>query len=229
MKLNRLLIAGLFGLLMGAEVQAAVVTISRSQTNSFSNFTSGTRNLNFNLVDTAFGSTVALGDIVSITITGIINKSAGGWVVTGNDPEVVNDVTVNQTTKGWFTSLRPVGIEGTSSSPNLNSVYSQIFPLAPNGTLSGDFGSASTGNLGGSLNSSLFNQFTGLGTFSVVLNGFQSFAVEGNGIDTSNYNPSPKLSGDVIVTYEIVPEPSAASLMFLGAGALLALKRRRGV
>ena len=227
MKLNKFLILAVFGLFSLADLKAAVPLIYVSQTNSFSTFTSGTRNLNFNLVDTAFGSTVALSDIREITITGIINKSAGGWVVTGNDPEIANDVTVNQVTKGWFTSTKSFGFAGTSTSPNLNSVYSQVFSLQPMGSLNGDFGTDTTGNLGGSLNSSTFNQYAGLGTFNIVLNGFQSFAVDGNGIDTQNYNPSPKLSGNVVVTYGVVPEPSAGALLMLGIGGLVALRRAR--
>jgi len=225
MKYPKILIALAFAVALGAEGRAANLTILQST--NFSGFTSGTRNLSFKLLDTAFGSSVSVNDIVSISITGLIDKSVGGWVVTGNDPDVANDVTVNQTTKGWFSSAKSIGFSGTSSSPNLLSEYNQTFSLLPNGTLSGDFGSASTGSLGGSLNSSVFSEFLGAGTFNIVLNGFQSFLVEGNGIDTSNYNPSPKLSGNVTVTYEIVPEPSAASLLIFGLGGLAALRRVR--
>jgi hypothetical protein len=227
MQFHKILILVTVALFSFAEGKAAAPLIYLSQTNNYSNFTSGTRNLTFNLVDTAFGSAVALSDIREITITGFINKSAGGWVVNGNDPEVVNDVTVNQTTKGWFTSTKSFGFAGTLISPNLNSVYSQVFSLQPNGSLSGDFGTDTTGNLGGSLDSSLFNQYAGLGTFNIVLNGFQSFAVDGNGIDTQFYNPSPKLSGNVVVTYGLVPEPSSGALLLLGMGGLIALRRTR--
>ena len=227
MKINKILLLGIFSLFSTFDLKAAAPLIYIYQTNNFSNFTSGTRNLTFSLVDTAYGSTVALSDIREITITGIINKSAGGWVVNGNDPEVANDVTVNQTTKGWFTSTKSFGFAGTSISPNLNSVYSQVFSLQPNGSLSGDFGTDTTGNLGGSLDSSLFSQYAGLGTFNIVLNGFQSFAVDGNGIDTQFYNPSPKLSGNVVVTYGLVPEPSSGALLLLGIGGLVALRRAR--
>jgi hypothetical protein len=222
MKYQKLLITLAFAVALGAEARAANLTILQSA--NFSDFTSGARNLSFNLLDTAFGSSVSVNDIVSISITGLIDKSEGGWVVTGNDPEFANDVTVEQTTKGWFTSTKSIGFSGTSTSPNLLSQYAQTFSLLPNGTLSGDFGSATTGSLGGSLNSGVFSEFLGAGTFNIVLRGFQSFLAEGDGIDTSNYNPSPKLSGNVTVTYEIVPEPSAASLLIFGLGGLVAIR-----
>jgi len=226
MKLCRILIAGLVGLIIGAEVNAAVVTVSHSQTRGISNFTTVPRTFNFNLIDTAFGQSVALSDIVSISITASLNKSAGSWSVE-DISESEQFVTVTQSTKAWFTSLKPIGIDGSELNPALDSPFSLVVGIPAFGMETGDFNTFSTGQFGGSLASADFSEFLGAGTFDIVLNGAQSFLVTGGAVN-QNSTP-PRISGSVVVTYEIVPEPSAASLIVFSAGALLALRRRRGV
>jgi len=222
MKLSNILVAASLAVVFGTEVRAATVTIS--QTNSYANLTTGTRTLSFNLLDSAFGSSVAVSDIVSISITGLINKSAGSWTVDNLEGNNVN-VDINQTTKGWFTSANSIGFLGTEASPNLLSDFSDTVTILPFDTVSGNFGSAGTGTLGGSLASGFFSEYLGSGTFNIVVNALQSTSVVGPGIDQST--SSPRLGGNVVVTYEIVPEPSAASLLILGLGGLAALRRTR--
>lgn len=222
MKLCRILIAGLVGLLIGAEGRAATVTIS--QTNSYSTLTTGFRTLTFNLLDTAYGSNVDINDIISISITGIINKSAGSWSIENLEGSPVN-VDIDQSTKGWFTSTKSIGFTGTQSSANLTSLYYNPVQIPAFSIITGNFGIDSTGLLGGGLSSSFFSEYLGAGTFDIVVNGLQNVSVVGPGIDQST--TSPRLSGNVVVTYEIVPEPSAASLLALGLGGLIALRRCR--
>jgi hypothetical protein len=224
MKYPKFLITLAFTVALGAEARAATVTIS--QTQAYSNLTTGTRTLSFNLLNSAFGSPVAISDIVSISITGLINKSAGSWTVQNLEGNGVN-VDINQTTKSWFTSAKSIGFLGTEVSPNLLSDFSQAVTILPFDTVTGNFGTAGTGPLGGSLASSVFSEYLGAGTFNVVVNALQSTSVDGPGIDQST--SSPRLSGNVVVTYEIVPEPSAASLLIFGLGGLAALRRCRKV
>jgi len=222
MKYPKILIALAFAVALGAEARAANLTIS--QTNSYSNLATGTRTLSFNLLDSAFGSSVAISDIVSISITGLINKSAGSWSVDNLEGTSVN-VDISQTTKGWFTSAKAIGFLGTEASPNFLSTYSDTLTILPFDTVLGSFGTAGTGTLGGSLASGFFSEYLGAGTFNIVVNSLQSTSVEGPGIDQAT--SSPRLSGNVVVSYEIVPEPSAASLLIFGLGGLAALRRVR--
>lgn len=222
MKYTKTLIALAFAAALGAEGRAANLTIS--QTNSYSNLATGTRTLSFNLLDSAFGSSVAISDIVSISITGLINKSAGSWSVDNLEGTSVN-VDISQTTKGWFTSAKAIGFLGTEASPNFLSTYSDTLTILPFDTVLGSFGTAGTGTLGGSLASGFFSEYLGAGTFNIVVNSLQSTSVEGPGIDQAT--SSPRLSGNVVVSYEIVPEPSAASLLIFGLGGLAALRRVR--
>ena len=204
---------------MGAEARAATVTIS--QTQAYSNLTTGTRILSFNLLNSAFGSPVAISDIVSISITGLINKSAGSWTVQNLEGNGVN-VDINQTTKSWFTSAKSIGFLGTEVSPNMFSDFSDTVTISSFGIATGNFGTAETGSLGGSLASSFFSEYLGAGTFNVVVNALQSTSVDGPGIDQSTN--SPRLNGNVVVTYVLVPEPSAASLLIFGLGGLVAIR-----
>jgi hypothetical protein len=219
MKYQKLLITLAFAVALGAEVRAATVTIS--QTQAYSNLTTGTRTLSFNLLNTASGSSVAISDIVSISITGFINKSAGSWSVTNLEEEDVN-VDIDQTTKSWFTSAKSIGFLGTDVSPNLFSDFSDTVTISSFGIATGNFGTAETGSLGGSLASSFFSEYLGAGTFNVVVNALQSTSVDGPGIDQSTN--SPRLNGNVVVTYVLVPEPSAASLLIFGLGGLAAIR-----
>ena len=222
MKYPKILIALAFAAALGAEARAANLTIS--QTNTFSSLTTGTRNLSFNLLNSAFGSSVAISDIVSISITGLINKSAGSWSFTNQDPTAIQ-VIFSQNTKGWFTSAKSIGFLGTEASPNFLSNFSDTLTVQPGDTLSGNFGAAGTGPLGGSLSSSFFSEYLGAGTFDIVVNGLLNTSVNGPGIDQNTV--SPRLSGNVVVSYEIVPEPSAASLLIFGLGGVFALRRCR--
>ena len=224
MKFSKFLITLAFTVALGAEARAATVTIS--QTQAYSNLTTGTRTLSFNLLNTASGSSVAISDIVSISITGFINKSAGSWSVTNLEEEDVN-VDIDQTTKSWFTSAKSIGFLGTDVSPNLFSDFSDTVTISSFGIATGNFGTAETGSLGGSLASSFFSEYLGAGTFNVVVNASQITSVVGPGIRQAT-NP-PRLNGNVVVTYALVPEPSAASLLIFGLGGLAALRRCRKV
>jgi hypothetical protein len=222
MKISKILIVASLAVAFGTEVRAATVTIS--QTNSYSTLATGDRTLTFNLLDSAYGSSVGINDIVSITITGFINKSAGSWRVENLEGNPVN-VDIDQSTKGWFTSTKSIGFTGTQSSPNLASLYYNPLQVPAFSLITGNFGTDGTGVLGGGLNSSFFSEYLGAGTFDIVVNGLQSVSVVGPGIDQST--SSPRLSGNVVVTYEIVPEPSSGALLLLGIGGLIALRRAR--
>ena len=225
MKFNKFLTIALLAFVFGGELRAAApLILTYSQTNAFSNFTTVPRTLDFNLLETAFNQSVALSDIVSITITASLNKSAGNWSITDIE-EQSQSVTATQSTKAWFTSSKRIGIEGSEFSPALDSPFSQLIDISPLATETGNFGLSSTGVFGGPLDGSFYSDFLGAGTFGIVLNGAQSFVVTGGAVDQQS--SPPRISGNVIVTYEIVPEPSSAALLLLGIGGLVALRRAR--
>lgn len=228
MKTKHILLTLLAALMSGATMMnSSAQTTILSQTNSFSGVTSGFATLNFNLIDTAYGGTVALSDVVSISITGFIDKSAGGYTIT---PAIFGTTfyNVDYTTKGWFTSLKPIGFAASSESPNLSSRYT-FSAGSTFQTYTTPFPTASSGGLGGTIDSLVFDQFTGAGTFDILINAAQIDATSPRSGGGSTYSVStiPALSGDVVVTYEVVPEPSTYALLVLAAGALGAHGWRR--
>lgn len=214
----------------GASGNAAVTFFS--QTNNFSvpsGFGSGSQTLTFNLADTATGSVLALSDIGSISITGIINSDGGAWSAQATGSGATFNV--RYTTKGWFESAKPIGISGTSSSPNLLNVYQNpSFFLSGGQSSSGSIPTASTGTLGGALANSAFTDFLGAGTFDINI--VMSQANDGSSVSPTrngsvSYSSRPTLTGEVVVTYEIIPEPSALSLLAVGLGGLAMVRSRR--
>lgn len=205
----------------------AETTIVLSQTNTFSGLTSGATTLSFNLLETARGSSVQLSDIVSISINGIINKSAGSYTLT-NPSFSQFTVDVKRQTRGWFSSIAPIGFTGSSSSPNLFTDYN-VQDTFVGSTKTGNYRTASTGDLGGLLDASSFSQFLGAGTFDVLVNAAQLDTTQTTFFGTTVYrvDSAPALSGNVVVTYEVVPEPSVLSLLTVGLAGVIALRRLR--
>lgn len=205
----------------------ASTTILFSQTNAFSGLATGSQTLSFNLAETARGSSVQLSDIVSVSITGIIDKAAGSYTVThAGIGQIFIDV--KRQTSGWFTSAKPIGFAGSSGSPNLFANLNRTEGISF-GSRNGDYGTSSTGALGGFLATSSFDQFLGAGTFDIEVNAAQLDTTTRTFFGSTVYrvNSEPALSGNVVVTYEIVPEPSVASLLVVGMAGAIALRRLR--
>ena len=126
-------------MVLGTEVRAETVTIS--QTNSFAILTTGTQTLSFNLIDSAFGSSVAESDIVDIRLVTNLNLSNGFFVVEnlGSDP---TDVAFSTFSKCWLTSSHLSEIfPRTEYDPDL--MFDAFFPqitLQPFEILSYNFG-----------------------------------------------------------------------------------------
>ena len=230
MKLSKTLIVASLVVVLGIEVRAETVTIS--QTNSFANLTTGTQTLSFNLIGSAFGSSVAESDIVNLSVFANINLSYGFFVVEnlGSDRNVVNFSTF---TKYWLTSSHlPDIFPNTEDVPDGMFEFSTPVTLESFEKLSGNFGFfdeeiVDSFTLGGDFSgSNMVGLFLGSGTFDIVVNAIGSHSIEGMNIDKSILS-TPQLSGNVVLTYEIVPEPSTASLLVLGLGGLIALRRTR--
>ena len=138
MKLSKTLIVASLVVVLGIEVRAETVTIS--QTNSFANLTTGTQTLSFNLIGSAFGSSVAESDIVNLSLFANINLSNGFFVVEnlGSDPNVVDFSTF---TKYWLTSSHlPDVFPSTEDSPDGTFEFSPQVTLQSFEKLSGNFG-----------------------------------------------------------------------------------------
>ena len=231
MKYPKILIALAFAVALGAEARAVNLTIS--QTNTFSSLTTGTRNLSFNLLDSAFGSSVAIDDIVSISVTGFIIWSGGSWsftnTSTGTNSDDAIDFNFSEMSKIWFTTAAERGVfTGTEAGPNFSTDFSETFRILPEYIVPGPFivdHDPLREDFGGAVHSSYLSEYLGAGTFDVVVNSLQSTSAEGPGIFQTT--ASPQFNGNVVVSYEIVPEPSAASLLIFGLGGLAALRRVR--
>ena len=226
--IRKIIPIGLLSMAFSLQTQAAVTFFS--QTNNFSvTSTNSTQSLTFNLASTATGSAVVLSDIDSISITGIINSDGGAWSASATSPGAT--FVVGYTTKGWFTSTKPIGIAGNVSSPSLLSLYSSpSFFLSGGQSNTGTTPTASSGILGGALANTAFTDFLGSGTFGIDIvmtqnNDGSSTNPSRNG--TIMYTSRPTLSGEVVVTYGIIPEPSALSLLLVGLTGLVTLRRTR--
>ena len=205
--MKKIIPIGLLSMAFLLQTQAAVTFFS--QTNSFSVLDDApSQSLTFNLASTAAGSAVALADIGSISITGIINSDGGAWTASAFSTGAT--FTVAYTTKGWFESTKPIGIAGGVSSPNLLSLYSSpSFSLSGGQSSTGAIPTASSGILGGALASSAFTDFLGSGTFAidiVTTQASDASSVSPTRNGTIFYDRRPTLSGEVVVTYGIIPD-----------------------
>ena len=91
--------------------------------------------------------------------------------------------------------------------------------------MEGDFGASLPVPLGAGLDSSVFSDFMGPGSFIVKLNSENSVQWDAPFMDASVTIPG--LSGYVSLEYTVIPEPSSAAMLVLGLGALSATRRTR--
>ena len=208
-----------------------------SQKIEFSNLRKGSINLSFPKIDTAFLAVYGasspvfvipvneMGRMVDISITANLNSTAGSWQI--DNPSTSSAIaSITQSIKGWFTSLMPISFGGSSASPNLDDPYSNLSVNVPGAnSASGNFQSLSGAQLGGSISSSNYSLFTGAGDFAVAVNADSALQIIADGMDVSVASPS--LFGDITLTYTVIPEPSSLSLLALGIGGLIALRRAR--
>lgn len=221
--MKKIVLISLLSLSVAVSAQAST-TILLSQTNTFSSLATGSQTLSFNLA----GASVQLSDIVSVSITGTIDKTAGLYTITHPGGFGSFFVNVKRQTSGWFASAKPIGFAGSSGSPNLFANLNRN-DAVNSGSRTLDYGTSSTGLLGGSLATSSFDQFLGAGTFDIVVNAAQLDTTTTTFFGSTVYrvNSEPALSGNVVVTYEIVPEPSVTSFFVVGMTGAIALRRVR--
>jgi len=230
MKHNMKFVLGILTALILATGLASAETSTQTKTFDFG---SGVRNLTFNLLDTAFGHSVQLSDITAITVTAIINQADGVQPASVGATNLSDTITTSVisavwTGSGWFTSSNvTLAFAGTSGSPNYSNTNDHgAFEIAPLDVWSAPITSGSTPTLGGEVNSSYYSEYAGSGTFVISMNAFQNFTFIGDGSFQQNYTSS-RFTGNVTVTYEVVPEPSTLALFGAAVTGVLVWHRRK--
>jgi len=225
-----------------------------SQTVSFSDLKTDSLSIRFPYIDTAFLSYPSvnpsfnmpvdeLGRIVKVSISAVINSTDGSVKIGPNTTALARSYLVYHT--AWANILSPdlqargvslggglsflqganeIDVSGTKSG-----VVTQGQTI--NGTFAPDFIGYSLGSTPRSFSTSEqmfgfadFSKFMGAGDFEVQLDA-EVFSSLGTSLPYEVIPPS--FFGDLILTYEIIPEPSAASLLALGLTGLVALRRCR--
>jgi hypothetical protein len=223
MKLSKILIVAALAVVFGTEVRAAAPLIYLSQTNNFTVNPSAT--LNWNQFDSSLG-----------TLTGItfsVNAGiSGSFTVTNSDPDSGLQVTDSNS------RLRFAFSTGTGSPGNVFNEFINPIPTLPLSDSAGSPIAASSsqiftinaGTQYADLTRDFFSAsqsyFTGLGT---VTSAVQQFLLVTSTGENFNLNSSlTKSSGTAVLTYVYqVPEPSSGTLLMLGIGGLIALRRAR--
>lgn len=221
MKFVRSLLLMMFGLAFGAELHAAVPLVYLSQTNSF--VANPSQSVSWNQFNPS------LGTLSGITFEGTAGIS-GYFTVQNLDSASSMNVSDSKVRFSFLFS-------GSGAPPRINSSYLTPITTSPVSNSTGtDIPAGATqpfdviGTQYFSLPStdwfSFASYFTGSGTVSSVAS--QSINITSDG---PNYllNSTPTASsGSAILTYiYTVPEPSCVSLLALGLGGLVALRRCR--
>ena len=224
MKLNKFLILAVFGLFSVADLKAVSPLIQTIiQTNTFT--VNPSQSLTWNQFDSSLG-----------TLTGItfsVNAGISGSFTVFNS-DTVSGLQVTDSNS----RLRFAFGAGTGTPGNVFNEYIAPIPTSP---LSDSVGSPVAANSSQLFTISAGTQyvdlmrdffsssqayFTGLGTVSSVVQQFLAITSTGE-----NYNLNSSLtksSGTAVLTYTYqVPEPSSGSLILLGLGGLVALRRMR--
>lgn len=217
----------------------AAVSFTLSQTNAFSNLRTGTRDFSFDLIQKRYDGNsqitrdIEIGQIRDISFTAVIRKIDGSWAFE-NPNSVPGSLTITQWIKGWFSSIgKNLGITlGSASSPTAEWSYAPgTQTIDPLGSLSGNFGGGDPVSLTGTIATSDYGNFLGDKisdtTFGVsfAANSYWD-AVTAPGMDVTSLR-TPSISGELILSYSVIPEPSSVSLLALGLTGLIALRRCR--
>ncbi|MEI8207289.1 MAG: choice-of-anchor E domain-containing protein [Kiritimatiellales bacterium] len=228
MKKNLIIIAAL--LLVAGTLQAATVTY----TNSVAMNHNQDATVSLNMFDSSLG-----------TLTGIyleyITQLAGANVQLDNDSALAQQGTAavlnNATALSTSTRITGTGISRFA----LYIDAQQIFDLGAtsedalgvfNVTAGSDYANWSPGTLsassGGYVDSSVFSDYIGLGTFTgtVISSFFTSASFNGSDGYFQGNTPNGAFDGKVIYTYSPIPEPATASLMALVAAIGFLIRRR---
>lgn len=238
-KAKLVILACLFSAQIFQATSHAAVSFTLSQTNAFSNLRTGTRDFTFDLIQKRYDGNsqitrdIEIGQIRDISFTAVIRKIDGSWAFE-NPNSVPGSLTITQWIKGWFSSIgKNLGITlGSASSPTAEWSYApgtQI--INPSGSLSGNFGGGSPVSLTGTIATSDYGNFLGDKisdtTFGVsfAANSYWD-AVTAPGMDVTSLR-TPSISGELILSYSVIPEPSSVSLLALGLTGLIALRRCR--
>ena len=217
----------------------AAVTYTLSQTNPFSGLRTGTRDFSFDLIqkryegNSAITKDIEIGQIRDISFTAVIRKIDGSWTF-DNPNSVPGSLTITQWIKGWFSSIgKNLGINlGSLSSPTAEWNYApSTQTVDPLSSLTGNFGGGAPVSLTGNIFSADYGSFLGdkisdtAFAVSFAANSYWD-AKTAPGMDVTSLR-TPSISGELILSYTVIPEPSAASLLTIGIGGLIALRRTR--
>lgn len=209
------------------------------QTKSYSFVPNGNQTLTFDKFDTTYGT------LTSVTVSVSMLKS-GGSLAVDNDSATGGTINLTHEVVGQLSSndvsLRKTGagnvFVGQSGSVTATSTFSTTIGATTgdsttsfDNTGSGDYVSYSPDDASasdsGTIRSADIGDYESVGaaTFDVNFAGLQTTNVTGLGGLQQAFTVSG-LSGDVTVTFNYVPEPSAALLGGLGMLALLRRRRR---
>lgn len=206
------------------------------QSHNYAYIPNGSQTLTFNQFDT-MGGTLTLN---SVTITVTLSKT-GGLHQVDNDSNETGTISLTHIVQGNLTASVPLlrsnfsQIGGTGSLTATSAVVATTIGVttgdptpAFSTTYAGDYyeyiPSSALISDTGVIGSPFQSAYEGTGTFTTTVHAIQTTTANGVGGLAQAYGPS-NVSGTVTITYDYVPEPSAALLG--GLGFLIMLRRRR--
>ena len=226
-----------------------LTSVRFSQTVSFTNLTTDTLSIRFPWIDTAFLNYDPLfrtpvneiARILKVSLSGSINQTPGSIKIGSNTSSSPRSFSIIHTALANFSSpdltARSIslanGLSFLQGSNEIDLSGSKSGFVSGGSSISESFdaflnyGSANGWNF--SSNEQLFgfsdwSKFMGEGDFVIQLD---SEVFSSTGTSLIYEVTPPSFFGNLVLTYEIIPEPSSASLLALGVGGLIAIRRMR--
>lgn len=221
-------------LVFAGALQAATIT----QTKTFSGQPNYSSTLTFNQFDDHGGAWT----LQSIYINVVLNTASGAYLGIDNDGQTSASGTVSFGSNGSIT-----GSSVTLLTPSLSTFYASLVSTsskqmslsADDGDPAGQFDIGGTdyarwtpgdltSTIGGYVDSSVFADYIGTGTFDTTINSDISAAISTwTGVEADPDNALPVGNFSARITYEFIPEPTAVGLLGLGGVITLAVSRVR--
>ena len=222
MKLNKFLILAVFGLFSVADLKAAAPAIYISQTNSFS--VNPTQTLSWTQFDSSLGTLTGITFEATSGLTGaftVSNLGTSSMNARKSQAENIFEFLGSGSPGLVFSdTLTPITTTPVSNNTGtaISAGQSQVFTITAGQSLSLPI-------------TDLFfyaNYF--IGTGSVLSSASMAINITSTGANYTVDSSAAKTEGSAILTYIYsVPEPSSGSLILLGLGGLIALRRARRI